>query len=67
MMMFFSELGFLFPQFPFIAHTRGWAAEDMDNNIRGVRDGHALKEEARALAGRCVRMAEKLVSPSSAA
>ena len=24
MMMFFGELGFTFPQFPFVAHSRGW-------------------------------------------
>ncbi|MCX7824749.1 MAG: NAD(P)H-dependent oxidoreductase [Verrucomicrobiae bacterium] len=65
MMMFFSELGFLFPQFPFVAHTRGWAAEDMENNIRSVRHGEALKAEVRALAERCVRMAEKLVLAGS--
>jgi len=34
---FWSELGFVFPPFPFIAHSRGWDAEDMDNNVRQVR------------------------------
>jgi hypothetical protein len=29
-------LGFVFPQFPFIAHSRGWDAEDMQNNARFV-------------------------------
>ena len=28
MLTFFSELGCQFPQFPFIAHSRGWSAED---------------------------------------
>ena len=27
MLCFFSELGFHFPQFPYIAHSRGWSAE----------------------------------------
>ena len=32
MLTFFAELGCQFPQFPFIAHSRGWTAEDMENN-----------------------------------
>jgi multimeric flavodoxin WrbA/nitrite reductase/ring-hydroxylating ferredoxin subunit len=36
LLTFFGELGFLFPQFPFIAHSRGWSAEDMENNVREV-------------------------------
>ena len=28
---FFAEVGCQFPQFPFIAHSRGWSAEDMEN------------------------------------
>ena len=30
MLTFWAELGFVFPQFPFIAHSRGWDAEDME-------------------------------------
>lgn len=33
MMMFFGELGFSFPQFPFIGHSRGWSAEDMETML----------------------------------
>ncbi len=29
---FFGELGCQFPQFPYIAHSRGWNAEDMERN-----------------------------------
>lgn len=32
----FAELGCHFPQFPYIAHRRGWTAEDMKNNIAYV-------------------------------
>jgi multimeric flavodoxin WrbA/nitrite reductase/ring-hydroxylating ferredoxin subunit len=38
MLGFFAELGFHFPQFPYIAHTRGWSAEDMENNVSMVRE-----------------------------
>ena len=35
MLGFFAELGFIFPQFPYIAHSRGWSAEDMEENVAG--------------------------------
>jgi nitrite reductase/ring-hydroxylating ferredoxin subunit/multimeric flavodoxin WrbA len=54
MLTFWSELGFIFPQFPFIAHSRGWDAEDMETNVRTVRDSEALKAAARELAERAV-------------
>lgn len=38
MLGFFAELGVQFPQFPYIAHSRGWSAEDMENNTRIVAD-----------------------------
>ena len=43
MLMFFSELGYVFPQFPFIASSRGWSAEDMENNVAYVRTSDELK------------------------
>jgi multimeric flavodoxin WrbA/nitrite reductase/ring-hydroxylating ferredoxin subunit len=57
MLGFFSEIGCQFPQFPYIAHSRGWSAEDMENNMIAVRESKALHEGAQALAGRCVSMA----------
>lgn len=54
MLCFFSEIGFHFPQFPFIAHSRGWTAEDMENNIRHVMESDDLKNGARALVTRAV-------------
>ncbi len=58
MQMFFGELGFLFPQFPFIAHSRGWTAEDMENNIAAVRGSEELHDGARELCARSVAMAK---------
>ena len=54
MLTFWSELGFVFPQFPFIAHSRGWDAEDMQNNVRQVRASDALREAARELLTRAM-------------
>jgi multimeric flavodoxin WrbA len=54
MLTFWSELGYVFPQFPFIAHTRGWDAEDMENNVRLVRASDALRSAAADLVGRAL-------------
>ncbi len=61
MLTFFGELGFLFPQFPFIAHSRGWSAEDMENNVRAVRGSRELHEGAQALVDRAVALASTLL------
>ena len=62
MMVFFGELGFVFPQFPFIAHSRGWTAEDMEQNVARVQASKELHDGARALADRCVAMAADLIA-----
>jgi len=54
MLTFWSELGFVFPPFPFIAHSRGWDAEDMQNNVRQVKASDALREASRELVERAV-------------
>lgn len=61
LLTFFGELGFLFPQFPFIAHSRGWSAEDMENNVRQVQESTELREGAEALANRAIEMAAELL------
>ena len=58
---FFAEVGCQFPQFPYIAHSRGWSAEDMENNVRYVRDSDELKAGARSLVERSVEMAKLMV------
>jgi nitrite reductase/ring-hydroxylating ferredoxin subunit/multimeric flavodoxin WrbA len=57
---FFAEIGCQFPQFPYVAHSRGWSAEDMENNTQYVRESHALHEGTAALVERCVEMATLL-------
>jgi nitrite reductase/ring-hydroxylating ferredoxin subunit/multimeric flavodoxin WrbA len=57
MLMFFGELGCVFPQFPFIAHSRGWEAEDMERNVAYVKESEDLHRSARELAERAVGMA----------
>jgi hypothetical protein len=53
---FFAELGFIFPQFPYIEHSRGWSHEDMERNsqdrpaepVRGAPSSVANLEFHRA-------------------
>ena len=62
MLMFFGELGFIFPQFPFVAHSRGWSAEDMENNMARVKSDQDLRDGTKALAERCLEVAAGLVA-----
>jgi nitrite reductase/ring-hydroxylating ferredoxin subunit/multimeric flavodoxin WrbA len=62
MLCFFAELGFHFPQFPYIAHSRGWTAEDMENNVVAVRDSKDLHEGAAELALRAVALSQHLLA-----
>ncbi len=61
MLGFFAEIGCQFPQFPFIAHSRGWSAEDMENNQNYVRRSQLLHEGAAALVRRCAEMAKIMI------
>ena len=60
MLVFFTELGFDVPQFPFIAHSRGWSAEDMERNVAYVQKNAALRDGARALAERTIERTREL-------
>ena len=59
---FFAELGFHFPQFPYIGHSRGWSAEDMENNVAAVRGSKALHDGAAELAVRSVALSKRLLA-----
>jgi len=58
---FFAEIGFQFPQFPYIAHSRGWTAEDMERNVEIVKHSKELRDGARALAARTIDTAHLLL------
>ena len=66
MMGFFGELGCQFPQFPFVAHSRGWSAEDMEKNVDYVMNSEELREGARMLASRAVHAAQLLLEHEAA-
>jgi multimeric flavodoxin WrbA len=62
MLGFFSELGFAFPPFSYIAHSRGWSAEDMERNMDFVKQSKELHEGARDLVSRAVDTAKILIN-----
>ena len=66
MLGFFAELGFIFPQFPYIGHSRGWSHEDMERNVEIVRDSKELVDGATMLAKRCLDLAADLVTRDDA-
>ena len=70
MLGFFAELGFLFPQFPYVAHSRGWTAEDMEKNVAVLRTSRELREGVecprRALRGSSRRACSRPSRRSSA-
>jgi multimeric flavodoxin WrbA len=61
MLGFFAEIGCQFPQFPYVAHSRGWSAEDMENNVRYVQMSKDLKAGAEALVERSVETADLML------
>ncbi|MDQ6868085.1 MAG: hypothetical protein M3178_06665 [Pseudomonadota bacterium] len=66
MLGFFAELGFIFPQFPYIAHSRGWSHEDMERNFEIVRASKELAEGAAMLTKRCLDLAGHLITRDKA-
>jgi multimeric flavodoxin WrbA/nitrite reductase/ring-hydroxylating ferredoxin subunit len=60
MLGFFAEIGCVFPPFPYVAHSRGWSAEDMENNVRSVESSEELREGTQALLERAVELARRL-------
>lgn len=66
MLGFFAEVGFQMPQFPYIAHSRGWSAEDMERNMEVVRTSTELRDGARSLAARAIDQAQLLLDHESA-
>ncbi len=65
MLGFFAEVGCVFPQYPYIAHSRGWTAEDMERNVAHVQRSRELHDGARELVRRAVALAEVLLASTA--
>lgn len=45
LLTFWSQLGFVFGKFPFVGWTRGWYAEDTENNFDKMKDNEHMRED----------------------
>jgi multimeric flavodoxin WrbA/nitrite reductase/ring-hydroxylating ferredoxin subunit len=45
MMTFWSQLGFVFGKFPFVGWTRGWYAEDTENNLDKMKTNKHMQQD----------------------
>jgi nitrite reductase/ring-hydroxylating ferredoxin subunit/multimeric flavodoxin WrbA len=61
LLTFFGELGCAFPPFPFVGHSRGWDAEDMENNVSHVEHSEELRVGVRGLVDRALELAHVLI------
>ena len=59
---FFGELGFVSPSFPYVGHSLGWSAEDMQKNMDYVRNSEDLHQHSFELIERSVELAKKLLA-----
>jgi nitrite reductase/ring-hydroxylating ferredoxin subunit/multimeric flavodoxin WrbA len=45
LMAFWSQLGFVFGKFPFVGWSRGWYAEDTENNLTDMEKNNHMKQD----------------------
>ena len=45
LMTFWSQLGFIFGKFPFVGWSRGWYAEDTQNNLQDMNTNERMKQD----------------------
>ena len=45
LLTFWSQLGFVFGKFPFVGWTRGWYAEDTENNFDKMKDDEHMRQD----------------------
>src|SRR4029078_8351502 len=64
MMSFFSEVGCVFPQFTFIAHSGGWTAEGVEENVAALKRSESLRQGAADLVDRAMALAATLLTGS---
>lgn len=62
MLTFFGELGFAAPAFPFVAHSLGWSAENMEHNMDYVQQSEYLHQQSFELIERAVELSKKLLT-----
>ncbi len=49
------------PQFPFVAHSLGWSAEEMEHNMDYVKNNENLHEQSFKLLQRSIELSKKII------
>jgi multimeric flavodoxin WrbA len=65
LMVFWSELGFVFGLHPFVGWSRGWYAEDMQHNFSAAMNDGFFQKELVRLVDQMVEMKNRLLSSPS--
>ena len=63
LMTFWAQLGFIFGKFPFVGWSRGWYAEDTENNLHEMNSSRQMKKDITKTIRGAVELS-KLVSQS---
>jgi len=60
LMVFFTELGFTFPSFAFMGWSRGWIAEDMEQNVKMFSKSRYISRSVKDLVDNCVKLLRQI-------
>ncbi|MEO6168751.1 MAG: Rieske 2Fe-2S domain-containing protein [Chitinophagales bacterium] len=60
MMVFLTDIGFMFPPFSFVGWSRGWTAEDMDRNIQLFTKSKYIDRTVKELVDNTVRLSRQV-------
>jgi len=60
MMMFFTELGFSLPPFAFMGWSRGWTAEDMENNVIQFSKSRYINRSVKDLVDNSIKLLQQI-------
>jgi multimeric flavodoxin WrbA len=63
LLAFWSQLGFIFGKFPFVGWSKGWYAEDTENNLHDMKSSRQMKKDISNMIRGAVELS-KLVSQS---
>ncbi|MGA9169646.1 MAG: hypothetical protein WBZ20_05825 [Nitrososphaeraceae archaeon] len=57
-MTFWSQLGFVFGKFPFVGWSRGWYAEDTENNFDKMQNSQQNEQDIEKTLRSAVQMSK---------
>ena len=60
LMVFYTDLGFMFPPFSFVGWSRGWTAEDMDRNIAHFQKSKYIERSTMELVDNAVCLSRQV-------